>query len=116
MNEAGEWLSVQFATEGPLSELCSGCHTVGPHPSSSITGKRGWLHMSVPNAEFVERMRQTVEAKGGRLPLDPVSGEMTCVTCHDPHDERLAGFAIADPSGSKARLRYEDICGACHVQ
>lgn len=114
MTDAGEWMPVQFATEEPLSQLCSGCHTVGPHPSSSVTGKRGWFHMSAPDAEFKERMAQTVDTLGGRLPLDPNTGEMTCATCHDPHDGRLDGFAIADPPGSKVRLRYEDICGACH--
>ena len=42
------------------------------------------------------------------------TGTVSCATCHDPHDGRLDGFAIADPPGSKVRLRYEDICGACH--
>jgi predicted CXXCH cytochrome family protein len=110
----GQWMPVKFAIEGPLSTLCSGCHYKGPHPSSSVTGKRGWFHMSVPNEAFDERMRVTVETKGGRLPLDPGTGEITCATCHDPHDERLDGFALAESVGNRARLRYDDICGACH--
>jgi hypothetical protein len=114
LNEAGDWMPVHFATDEPLSKLCSGCHNVGPHPSSSVTGKTGWFHMSVPNEEFKERMKQTVEIKGGRLPLDPNTGEMTCATCHNPHDPRLANFPEAETPGEGTRLRYDDICGACH--
>ena len=113
-DESGEWLPVQFATNEPLSKLCNGCHNKGPHPSSSVTGKTGWFHMSVPAEEYAERMRQTVETLGGALPLDPNTGEMTCATCHNPHDDRLSGFAFAETPGEEARLRYDDICGACH--
>jgi hypothetical protein len=95
-DEEGHFSQVHFATDEPLSKLCSGCHNKGPHPSSSISGKRGWFHMSVPNEEFKERMKQTVESKGGRLPLDPTTGEMT------------------ETPGERTRLRYDDICGACH--
>ena len=34
--------------------------------------------MVVPNAEFEERMAQTVTTLGGSLPLDPNTGEMAC--------------------------------------
>jgi hypothetical protein len=97
-----------------LVSLCNGCHNKGPHPSSSVTGKTGWIHLTVPNEEFKERMKQTVETKGGRLPLDPTTGKIFCATCHDPHDQRLAGFAIAETPGIVTKLRYQDICGACH--
>jgi hypothetical protein len=110
----GQWKPVHFATDEPLSKLCSGCHNVGPHPSSSVTGKTGWFHMSVPDQEFNERMGQTVATLGGNLPLDPNTGEMTCATCHNPHDPRLAGFPAAETPGEDTRLRYDDICGACH--
>jgi predicted CXXCH cytochrome family protein len=110
----GQWMPVNFATDKSLSKLCNGCHSKGPHPSSSVTGKTGWMHLTVPNEEFKERMKQTVETKGGRLPLDPTTGEIFCANCHDPHDQRLAGFAIAETPGTKAKLRYKDICGACH--
>ena len=114
-DEDGHWIMpVQFATNEPLAKLCNGCHNVGPHPSSSVTGKTGWIHMTVPNEAFKERMKQTVETKGGRLPLDPTTGEIFCATCHDPHDQRLAGFSIAETPGTKAKLRYDDICRACH--
>jgi hypothetical protein len=113
-DEDGHWTPVHFATDESLVNLCNGCHNKGPHPSSSVTGKTGWIHLTVPNEEFKERMKQTVETKGGRLPLDPTTGEIFCATCHDPHDQRLSGFAIAERPGTLAKLRYQDICGACH--
>jgi predicted CXXCH cytochrome family protein len=110
-DEEGQWLPVKFATDEPLS---NGCHNKGPHPSSSVTGKRGWFHMSVPDDEFKARMQETVNTKGGRLPLDPNTGEVTCATCHDPHDDRLSGFAISEVPGDRMKLRYDNMCGACH--
>jgi hypothetical protein len=59
-------------------------------------------------------MDQTVVSQHGRLPLDPTTGEITCVTCHDPHDRKLEGMAVAMTPGTKAKLRYDDTCGACH--
>lgn len=111
---AGQWLPVQFATSGPQSKLCSGCHRVGPHPSSSVTGKTGWFHMSVPPAEMATRMEHTVVREQGSLPLDPSTGEITCTTCHNPHDRKLEGLRVAKTPGNRSKLRYDDICGACH--
>lgn len=110
----GKWQPVQYASSGKLSAMCEGCHAVGPHPSGSVRGKSGWFHMAAPSDVYAARMEATVAAKGGRMPLDPQTGTITCVTCHDPHDQRVPGFAVASTPGTKARLRYEDPCGACH--
>ena len=111
---SGQWMPVQFTNSGPQSQICNGCHVVGPHPSSSVTGKKGWFHMSVPAGKFAARMEDTVISRGGRLPLDPSSGEITCATCHDPHDRKLEGMPVAKAPGTKAKLRYDNVCGACH--
>ena len=112
---AGKWQPVQYAPNGgKWSAMCDGCHAVGPHPSGSVHGKSGWIHMVVPAGAYAERMKATVAAQGGRMPLDPQTRAITCVTCHDPHDQRVPGFAVASTPGTKARLRYEDMCGACH--
>lgn len=111
----GQWQPVQYATNGSQwSDMCTGCHGVGPHPSGSVHGKTGWIHMVEPTGAYAERMRARLAAEGGRMPLDPQTGTITCVTCHDPHDERVPGFAVASAPGTKARLRYENMCGACH--
>jgi len=111
---SGKWEPVQLASADKLSAMCDGCHAVGPHPSGSVRGKSGWFHMTVPTGAYAERMRATVAAQGGRMPLDPQTRAITCVTCHDPHDQRVPGFTVASTPGTKARLRYEDMCGACH--
>lgn len=111
----GQWLEpVPFATAEPLAKLCDGCHRVGPHPSSSVTGKKGWMHMIVPSPTYAARMQESVAARGGRLPLDPRTGEITCATCHNPHDPGLPGYPSAGEEDTEARLRYAKICGVCH--
>jgi len=111
---SGQWLPVEFGTTENLSKLCQGCHSIGPHPSSSVTGKKGWMHMVVPPPEYAERMQASVAARGGHLPLDPGSGEIMCATCHNPHDPRLEGYPNAGEEDTTARLRYENMCGVCH--
>jgi predicted CXXCH cytochrome family protein len=110
---SGQWMPVQFATQGPLSQLCSGCHGVGPHPSSSMKGKSGWIHMVVPPPDYLERMQEKVATSGGSMPLDPHTGEITCATCHNPHARTLEGYPSSGEK-SKSKLRYGDICGVCH--
>jgi formate-dependent nitrite reductase cytochrome c552 subunit len=114
-DESGAWMPVQFVNQGAQSKLCSGCHEVGPHPSSSISGKTGWIHFAVPPERIATAMQDTLNEQGGRMPLDPISGETTCATCHDPHDRKLQGLAVAKTPGTKAKLRYDNICGACHA-
>ena len=67
----------------PLSTLCSDCHqeriAAGEH------------QVDIP-ATFVE---------GNTLPLQ--NGNMTCITCHDPHGSSLA-LRMTDP----------DLCKQCH--
>jgi len=111
--EAGQWSPVTFATQGPLSKLCDGCHVTGPHPSGRATGPSGWVHLVVPPADYRTRMTQSVAERGGRLPLDPGTGAITCTTCHNPHHRGLEGYATSGEK-AKTRLRYDNICGVCH--
>ena len=110
---SGHWKPVQYATDGPLSQLCSGCHGIGPHPSSSMSGKTGWIHMVVPPLNYAKRMQQSVTDRGGSLPVDPNSFEITCTTCHNPHSRKLEAYPLSGEK-TKSKLRYEDICGVCH--
>lgn len=68
----------------PITELCTGCHPdrIAPRehrvdivPSMTVTG----------------------------LPL--TDGNMTCITCHNPHDNRY---------GSLLRKKPRDLCFVCH--
>jgi hypothetical protein len=111
---SGQWKPVQYATDGPLSQLCSGCHGIGPHPSTSMSGKSGWIHMVVPPLEYGKRMRESVAARGGSLPVDPNTFEITCTTCHNPHSKKLEAYPLSGEK-TKSKLRYEDMCGVCHA-
>ena len=110
---SGQWKPVQFSTKWRLSQLCSGCHGIKPHPSASMKGKTGWIHMVVPPPDYLERMQQKVATAGGSMPLDPNTGEITCTTCHNPHARTLEGYPRSGEK-TKKKLRYEDICGVCH--
>lgn len=110
---SGQWMPVEHSTKWRLSQLCSGCHSVGPHPSGSVRGKTGWIHMVIPPADYAERMQQAVASRGGNLPLDPNTGEITCTTCHNPHNKKLEAYPLSGEK-TKTKLRYENMCEVCH--
>jgi predicted CXXCH cytochrome family protein len=72
--------------------VCLHCHDVKPHPV-------GKSHLAKPD--------------GVKIKVDPSmplskTGEVTCVTCHEPH---------FDADEKPFRLRYKDpkaICSKCH--
>lgn len=104
------------ASAGPSidpARFCTSCHAVAPHPSG-ITGGQGWIHLAEPSSEMLERMRDTVLERGGKLPLDHATGRITCATCHNPHDRNLVGDPRSDER-TRAKLRYDNICGVCHA-
>jgi hypothetical protein len=109
------WLAVDFNVSRSLNDLCTGCHKVAPHPGNAFTGKPiGWEHLAVPSAGVVDNMRHSEQVLGLIFPLDPINGEVTCATCHNPHPEELGAYPVARTPGSKSRLRADDICQACH--
>jgi len=72
--------------EKPVAELCVACHP-------DRTGEREHKVDIVP--------RMTVRG----LPL--FDKKITCVTCHDPHNNRY---------GKLLRVRSRDLCLRCHVK
>jgi len=115
MQDERGWLAVDFNMRDSLNDTCLGCHKVEPHPGSSFSiGPASWNHLAVPSAEILENMNQAEQRLGFVFPLDPSSGEIHCATCHNPHDEALEGYPVADTPGSNYRLRVEDNCQACH--
>ena len=73
-----------------IKMVCLRCHEVNIHPA-------GADHLKVPP----ERMRPDP-----KLPLG-AGGEVTCATCHNPHE---------DPEHGRARLRAApgELCSLCH--
>lgn len=68
----------------PLSELCLDCHPDRESPSEHVVDV-------VPSMEVIG------------LPLN--GGMISCVTCHDPHN---------DSFGSLLRARPDELCEMCH--
>lgn len=68
----------------PLSDLCLDCHPDRKAPGDHIVDV-------VPSMDV------------GGLPL--LEGKMTCVTCHDPHE---------DPFGRMLRADPDKLCRYCH--
>ncbi len=87
--------------------LCISCHQTGPHPQ--MEHLRPMPHQMRQNLKAYEELRMV------RLPLD--DGNVTCVTCHNPHERGL----LKGPGGIGAdedkRLRlttYNEQCTPCH--
>lgn len=78
-----------------------------------MSGKSGWIHMVVPSLDYAKQMQQTVTARGGSLPVDPNTFEITCTTCHNPHSKRLEAYPLSGEK-TKSKLRFDDMCGVCH--
>jgi len=109
------WLAVDFNMRDALNDACLGCHKVEPHPGSSFSIRpASWNHLAVPSAEILDNMKQTEQRLGFVFPLDPSNGEIYCATCHNPHDESLERYPVADTPGSNYRLRVDNNCQACH--
>jgi len=97
--------------EGDIEEMCRRCHQVSGNHSGDHD------HIGVKPSEKALRRIEAMEKKYNvRLPLDQ-EGEMTCITCHNPHakgviPEENPGARGAD---SKYRLRLsENMCMNCH--
>ena len=70
--------------------VCLRCHDVKPHPA-------GADHLRAPSEEI---------HPDGSLPLS-AGGEVTCTTCHDPHESDT-------PRPRRLRVDASAICGSCH--
>lgn len=77
------------------------------HPTSMQYPHYGNPHFSgTPNDELID----PVDEKGSGLdPLLLRSGEMKCVSCHDPHDDTRALFLRKDNAGA-------NLCMTCHEE
>lgn len=95
---------------GGVEMLCQGCHNVSElHPA----GKK---HMVRPTLEYQARMRQLEKQYGIVLPLDEKGG-LTCITCHNPHEEGVIPSALPGAKGADQALRHrlpKVLCAECH--
>lgn len=104
-----------------LDMLCRTCHVVKPHPESEGVGP-GMMqmevpdHLVVPSRDIVLNIRLSMKEVKTVLPLDPETGKILCVTCHNPHERGLMRERADTGADTFVRLRTPglDICQYCH--
>jgi hypothetical protein len=95
---------------GDLEMLCQRCHVIRGNHSGNFN------HMVKPSADTLARMKAIELNFGVILPLDE-NGELTCITCHNPHDKDVirAESPASRGAGSKYRHRLPGkLCIECH--
>ncbi len=99
---------------GDLEVLCYRCHYKQStlHPINAN-------HLRKPDDKISEAMKESEKQYGIILPLN-YKGEITCATCHNPHERGIipADRASSKGASEKFRLRLPgktgEICLACH--
>ena len=73
-------------------------------------------HMIKPSIKGMVIMNDAEETYDIILPLNE-NGEMTCITCHNPHDKGVIpeDKPAAKGAGSKFRHRVSNMCEKCHT-
>lgn len=99
---------VQFI--GDLETICQRCHVIRGNHAGNVD------HMVKPSPKMLARMQTMEQEFGIILPLDE-NGQLTCITCHNPHDKDViqAESPAAKGAGSKYRHRLPgSLCAECH--
>ncbi|MFQ5464817.1 MAG: hypothetical protein ACE5EI_02700 [Thermodesulfobacteriota bacterium] len=110
---------LRFAED--LDMLCRNCHVVKPHPAVEGVGPammqmKAPDHLVKPSRDIVLNIRLSMKEVQTVLPLDPSTGKILCVTCHNPHERGLVRGRHDTGADTFARLRTPglDICQYCH--
>ena len=112
---------VKLRIEKEVKELCYRCHTVIKHPgaygvTAALLGKPAPLHMIKMPPRKYDNLRIMLKEINTVMPFDPVTGKITCPTCHNPHERGLLVGRNNWGADSVRRFRSEglDICQNCH--
>jgi len=96
---------------GDLGMLCQRCHVIRGRHAGNVN------HLGVrPSPITLARMQGMKKKFGIILPLDE-NGQLTCITCHNPHDKGVirAESPASKGAGSKHRQRLPGrLCIECH--
>jgi len=95
---------------GDLEMICRRCHAIRGNHAGNVN------HLVKPSAAALARMQAMEKKFGIILPLDE-NGQLTCITCHNPHGKGVirAESPAAKGAGSKYRQRLPGrLCIECH--
>jgi hypothetical protein len=92
-----------------IEGVCQGCHAIGPNHAGNYN------HMIRPSLKGLKKMKKAELEFGIIFPLDE-KGDMTCITCHNPHGKGVISEdkPAAKGAGLKFKHRTTDICAKCH--
>ena len=95
---------------GTYGALCMGCHFQAAKQPLHVR------HIRKPSARVIKRMQQMQEELKIVLPLDS-DGKITCVTCHNPHQQGLIPSERSGAKGAGEVHRHRlsgNMCIKCH--
>jgi hypothetical protein len=96
---------------GDLDPMCRRCHVIRGNHSGNFN------HAVRPSPTTLARMQAIEKEFAIILPLDE-NGQLTCITCHNPHDKGViqTESPAARGAGSKYRHRLPggQLCVECH--
>jgi hypothetical protein len=97
-----------IALVSPVLDICSKCHVVYDHPDLNHL-----VELKGVKEENLENYQENYEI---HFPLSD-AGEITCATCHNPHDKGIIKGLGGVGAGEYMLLRgvsFEEACTPCH--
>lgn len=95
---------------GTVNDVCRKCHVI------SLQHSGDYMHFVKPSLNTLAYMKSSEKKFGIILPLDE-KGKITCVTCHNPHQQGVIPPDRPSAKGAGSKLRHRlpgKICAACH--
>lgn len=98
---------------GDHEMLCVRCHYKEKANKQSLHAS----HLRKPSAKVLATIQKMAQNLATILPLDS-DGKVTCVTCHNPHEEGVIPPEKPASKGAGVRFRHRtpgNMCIACHL-
>ncbi len=99
-----------IALKNNIGILCQRCHDIrGNHSGNSD-------HLRKPSAKGIKRMNEMKKKFNIILPLD-TDGNLTCATCHNPHETGVIAAYRPSAKGADGKYRHRlpgKMCTECH--
>ncbi|MBA4366856.1 MAG: hypothetical protein C0403_04380 [Desulfobacterium sp.] len=95
---------------GNLEVLCQRCHSISGNHSGNYN------HMIKPSTKGLLRMKRMRKKYNIILPLNE-DGQMTCITCHNPHEKGIIPEGRPGAKGADSHYRHrlpDKLCVECH--